>query len=369
MMTCESMQTIWNVNNVTYSYNTKTLPSRQITNDEFVNYYESERYSHGYKTLDNRDKKGQGVIMFAYSTDSSSARKYFKEAYGSALKMTQIDDQIQICIFTSDSANITSTKRIMIKIIPPFHVFPGKPNTKYHTSSRQFRTRVLYLGLTPFKTTLALDSSSSFCIPNAGTRILDFFKTTNVDFSCTSRTVDERFCSGHALIYNWNSRTQHFLRNLFYATLDDSDLGDDQRALRVILPVAIKSGTLHFRWFSNSKLFSGNNYGPNGKSDQGRAYRLSAPLKGPVYIVHETSLLCPYLNQENEIDQTRMYCFKHTLERKDLIKLINHNKTAFGTRYFAHNIHELEDCVAPYPIPKISYPINKIQSTSFFIDF
>ncbi|KAK8810772.1 hypothetical protein WA158_007347 [Blastocystis sp. Blastoise] len=352
--------------------------SQNIQNENYLrtpyllnkNFYELESLTDGYKPLDSRKKEGQGVLLFAYSNDNSSAIRYFEEAYDNALRMIEMDDQIQICIFASHPTNVTLPSRIQIQIIPIYHIFYGVSSSYYKTSSRQFRTRVLYYGFTPFQTTLALDSSSTFCISNAATKILNFFKTTDVDFSCASRTLDRRFCSGHAILYNWNSRTQHFLRNVFYATLDDPRSGDDQKAFKKALSVAVCANTIHFKWFSNTKLYAGNNYDITGRSDRGVAYRLSPPLFGPVYIVHESRRLCPILNQEKEIDLYRIYCVKHIIDDGKLTsEQLAKNKTRYDYEFFAHNLTELNDCIAPYPLPNIIYPLDAPKDNKYFVDF
>ncbi|KAK8806984.1 hypothetical protein WA158_003743 [Blastocystis sp. Blastoise] len=333
------------------------------------NYYQVEdAYKSGYKTLDSRVKKGQGVLLFAYSSDITSADRFFDQAFTTAVHMISVDKLITVCIMVSHPRDIIPPDRIKIIVIPPHHLFHGVSDSFYQTSNRQFRTRLLYYGFTPFQTTLALDASSTFCLPNAATLILDYFKSSGVDFSCTTRTVDKLFCSGHAILFNWNPRTKHFFRNLFYASLDDRRMGDDQLALKRILPKALATNTLKFRWFANSKLFSANFYSVQGKSDEGRAFRISTPLNGPIYIMHESPSFCPFLNQEEEVNKFRFFCLKKLPMDNDLAnEYLKQNRTPFNTYQFAHNMKELRDCLYPYTTPDFIFPVDQARNVSFFI--
>ena len=74
--------------------------------------------------------------------------------------------------------------------IPTYHVFHGIRMQFTSQAEKQFMTKALYFGATPFKTTLQVDTTTYFCDSEAPREILNNMKNSDVDFAMSSRIID-----------------------------------------------------------------------------------------------------------------------------------------------------------------------------------
>ena len=129
--------------------------------------------------------------------------------------------------------------------IPKYHVFKGVKMKFTNQAEKQFMTRVLYSGATPFKTTFHADSTLFFCDSEAPREILNNMKNSDVDFAMSSRIIGNFSPSGWALLYNWNPRIKLFLRDWLFEMLNDGiTITDDQAQIFRALKEAVRE---HFR--------------------------------------------------------------------------------------------------------------------------
>ena len=84
--------------------------------------------------------------------------------------------------------------------IPKCHVFKRVKMKFTNQDEKQFMTRVLYSGVTPFKTTFHADSTLFFCDSEAPREILNKMKNSDVDFAMSSRIIGNFSPSGWALL-------------------------------------------------------------------------------------------------------------------------------------------------------------------------
>ncbi|KAK8809924.1 hypothetical protein WA158_000867 [Blastocystis sp. Blastoise] len=332
------------------------------------NYYQQEDRNFVYHPFDQRKKRGQGIVLMSYSLDNQTARNYFKEAFSIAKSYIKRDKDIHVCLFTNIIPDERIPDRLEIRKIPDNFILQNGKRMTQNGPMKQFYTKTMLLMMSPFKYTLSIDSSAYMCVEGGATKILNEFRKSDVDLSCVNRVMDEYVCVTYALLYRYNYRTVHLFRNMLLAQFDEQNYGDDQYGIKRVLPNAIASHTIKFKFANNAYFYCAANYDKNGYNSIGRAYRISVPFVGPAIFVHEGAQRCASLNQPDIIHKKRYYCMKHLPNDSKNNTLVTDGKYPYEKEMMVFSIEELKECISPYPLRPIKHPLNAIHEDQLFYD-
>ena len=239
--------------------------------------------------------------------------------------------------------------------IPKYHVFHGIRMNFTSQAEKQFMTRVLYSGATPFKTTFHADSTLFFCDSEAPREILNNMKNSDVDFAMSSRIIGNFSPSGWALLYNWNPRIKLFLRDWLFEMLNDGiTITDDQGQIFRALKKAVRQNRIIARRLSSNWAYTPLcNFGDGTRRSNPCNLRVSIPVNGRIRMTHAINNGYCKVNGINNslINTTRAY-----------LKVKNSSSNA--TTVFSQD--ELNKLIQPYRIPPMDWTMKTKSSTSIF---
>ena len=239
--------------------------------------------------------------------------------------------------------------------IPKYHVFHGIRMNFTSQAEKQFMTRVLYSGATPFKTTFHADSTLFFCDSEAPREILNNMKNSDVDFAIGSRTIREFFPSSWATLYNWNSRTKLLLRDWVFEMLNDGiTIIDDQAQIQRALVKAVQQNRITARRLSSNWAYTPLcYYGDGTRRNNPCNLRVSIPVNGRIRMTHAiNSEYCKVNGINNSlINTTRAY---------SLVMKPRSNVTIVFSQ------DELNKLIQPYRIPPMDWTMKTKSSISIF---
>ena len=208
-----------------------------------------------------------------------------------------------------------SDRNLWYKVIsiPKYHVFYGIRMNFTSQAEKQFMTRVLYSGTTPFKTTFHADSTLFFCDSEAPREILNEMKYSDVDFAMSSRIIGNFSPSGWALLYNWNPRIKLFLRDWLFEMLNDGiTITDDQGQIFRALKKAVRQNRITARRLSSNWAYTPLcYYGDGTRRNNPCNLRVSIPVNGRIRMTHAINNGYCKVNGLNNslINTTRAYSF------------------------------------------------------------
>ncbi len=238
--------------------------------------------------------------------------------------------------------------------IPKQHIYKGKKMAFTSQAEKQFMTKALYFGATPFKTTLQVDTTAYFCDPDAPREMLNEMKNSDVDFAMGHSTVGPFTPGSWATLYNWNSRTKLLLRDWVLEMLRTGLLfQDDQIQIYRAMKKAVQANRIKARRLSGNWAYTPRCYYGNGTTrSQPCNVRVSVPLNGRVRLTHcVDNRYCLINGVNNElINVTRAYARKAN----------NPNPT------WVRSQEELDELIKPYFIPKFDWTMGEKSSTSLF---
>ena len=206
-----------------------------------------------------------------------------------------------------------SDRNLWYKVIsiPKYHVFHGIRMNFTSQAEKQFMTRVLYSGATPFKTTFHADSTLFFCDSEAPREILNNMKNSDVDFAMSSRIIGNFSPSGWALLYNWNPRIKLFLRDWLFEMLNDGiTITDDQGQIFRALIRAVRQNRITARRLSSNWAYTPLcYYGDGTRRSNPCNLRVSIPVNGRIRMTYALNPAYCKMNGINNslINTTRAY--------------------------------------------------------------
>ena len=239
--------------------------------------------------------------------------------------------------------------------IPKYHVFKGVKMKFTKQTEKQFMTKVLYFGATPFKTTLQVDTTTYFCDSDAPREILNKMKNSVVDFAIGSRIIGNFSPSSWATLYNWNSRTKLLLRDWVFEMLNDGiTIIDDQAQIQRALVKAVQQNRITARRLSSNWAYTPLcYYGDGTKRNNPCNLRVSIPVNGRIRMTHAiNSEYCKVNGINNSlINTTRAY---------SLVMKPRSNVTIVTSK------DELNNIIRPYRILPMDWTMKTKSSTSIF---
>ncbi|CAF3896508.1 unnamed protein product [Adineta steineri] len=257
-------------------------------------------------------KSGFGIVYFLYGSQDQ-LQKYLKEVLQSAETYWRVEPNISIALISTDPTIIHETDHHFTHIV--------KIPQEINYSGRQWLTRIESLSLTPFMTTLAVDSDTFAC-----TKLSDDLKLAHLsvqyDYAFTgyhnhyNKTI---LMDAGTMLMRWTPGTKRLLKE--WAKVHKEQMTKSKQDDQVSLVLALLSAKKRNMTLKVARLdysYGLRWYGAKGEGWINRRFEHTMVTHGEVRTIHMRAmypsyrLICKIINEESLLTRPRLL----TVDRK-----------------------------------------------------
>ncbi|CAM9466319.1 unnamed protein product [Ectocarpus sp. 12 AP-2014] len=179
------------------------------------------------------DPTGQGILFFAYGSETSTAEHYFEQVRVSARRIKLLNPSTNITVVTNPGIRpeVEGVFDVIVHVEEK-HLYRGKQQSWGPKGlARQWFTRLEYISRSPYEVTLALDSQALCC----GTSVEDILTEGGEEFDVAFAVQGPRMLGPHnwAILYRLNDRTRRLFDRWKSLQLAYARSGSDQLTLHM----------------------------------------------------------------------------------------------------------------------------------------
>lgn len=249
------------------------------------------------------------------------------------------------------NCNVPLSVASFLDVIVPIH-----NEDVMNTTDKQWRTRVLCNAYLPFNYSFIIDSHVFPCDKTAAHDLFVLFEQSGVDISFSNRVNLKGYVSGGGVLSHWSEGSFQFWKSCYEIMIIKNKV-DDQGPMKLAVQSDWKKH-YKFKWLSSNWMFASHGITEKGIfAGQGRCYRSSVIVTGPVRWIHGSESECRVMNGKNNEITNRPRCYFHKR---------NCNTTGIGT-FPVFSEAELKKNAHPAEIPKLLWEIcSTFNKTSLF---
>ena len=275
----------------------------------------------------------EGVVFYAYSL-RCSRNQYMSQVFLNAQSILEMDPSAHIALVTN--CNVPTKTASLLSVIVPVH------SKDLVRKRKQWYTRMLYNGYLPFRYSFIVDTHVFPCDPNAYRDLFALFKNSSVDIAISNRMNTFSF-SGGGVLSRSGPRSFRFWKNIAFSMVREQSY-DDQGGIRDELRK--KHRVYSFRMLSSNFFFATHGINSQGTFlGEGRCYRSSVVVTGPVRWIHGNAEHCQTMNGKNY-----EYAFRHRAFFKQ-----GRCKTAVEGPTVVFSREQLAQYVSPMKPPRLNW--------------